>query len=445
VKRLLDPAASSAAVSLQAAVVSRVTWRLLPLLFFLYVVAYVDRINIGFAALQIRSQLGLSDASYGFAAGVFFAGYVLFQLPSNIALERIGARRWIAALMITWGLVSSCMIFVRVPWHLYVLRFMLGSAEAGFFPGIVFYLKGWFPTTTRARTVALFSAAGPMSAVIAGPLSGTLLGLHQAGLAGWQWMFLLEGVPAVLLGIGVFLYLTNTPQEAHWLSSAERTWLVGELQEKCEIPRAPIGSGILKVLTNLHVWLMVFVYFGVNFAGYGITFWLPSLIRSLSRVGTISIGLLSAIPYAAALIVMVLAGAHSDKSGEHRWHIALPALLGALALVSGGYSNSVTKLIAAVSLAIVAEFSVVGPFWALSTTIEPRHAAACIALINSVGNLGGLLGSYAIGALRNSTTGFRNGIISLGVGLGIAGCLAMFVRAQDHSLVREPAPGVIAT
>lgn len=435
VKRLREPAANSATVSPKAAVVSKVTWRLVPLLFFLYVVAYVDRINIGFAALQIQSRLHLSDASYGFAAGVFFAGYVLFQLPSNIVLEQIGARRWIAALMITWGVISSCMIFVRAPWHLYVLRFMLGCAEAGFFPGIVFYLKRWFPATTRARTVALFSAAGPMSAVIAGPLSGTLLGLHQAGLAGWQWMFLLEGVPAVLLGIGVFLYLTNTPQEAHWLSSEERIWLVGALAEKCEISQVRIGSGILRVFTSIHVWLLVFVYFGVNFAGYGITFWLPSLIRSLSGIGTISIGLLSAIPYAAALIVMVLAGAHADKSGEHRWHIAVPALLGALALVSAGYSNSVGKLIAAVSLAIVAEFTIMGPFWALSTTIEPQHSAAAIALINSVGNLGGLVGSYAMGALRNSHTGFRGGIVSLGLGLGIAGCLAMCVRTQG--LVRE--------
>jgi len=439
-----DPAANSAAVSLKAAVVSKVTWRLLPLLFFLYVVAYVDRINIGFAALQIRSQLRLSDASYGLAAGVFFAGYVLFQLPSNLVLERIGARRWIAVLMITWGVISSCMIFARVPWHLYVLRFLLGSAEAGFFPGIVFYLRGWFPASTRARTVALFSAAGPMSAVIAGPLSGTLLGLHQAGLAGWQWMFLLEGVPAIFLGIGVFLYLTNTPKEAHWLSSEERAWLVSELS-KGEIPEVRIGRGIFKVFTSVQVWLMVFVYFGMTFAGYGIAFWLPSLIRSLSGVGTVSIGWLSAIPYAAALIVMVLAGAHADKSGEHRWHIAVPALLGALALVSGGYSTSVTKLIAAVSLAIVAVFSIMGPFWALSTTIERQHAAACIALINSVGNLGGLLGSYAMGALKNSNTGFRNGIISLGLALGVAGCLATFARTQDQGLIREQAPGVIVT
>ena len=218
--------------SLKAEVISKVTCRLVPLLFLLYVVAYVDRINLGFAALQIKSFLTISDAGYGFAAGVFFAGYVLFQLPSNLVLERVGARRWIAVLMMVWGLISSCMIFVRAPWHLYVLRFLLGSAEAGFFPGIILYLKGWFPSTTRAKTIALFAAAGALSAVIVGPLSGTLLRLHQAGLAGWQWMFFLEGVPAILLGLGVLLYLTNTPREANWLSVDERTWLIDALEQE---------------------------------------------------------------------------------------------------------------------------------------------------------------------------------------------------------------------
>ncbi len=432
-----DMAANSTSEQLGRTAVSKVTRRLVPLLFFLYVVAYVDRINIGFAALQIRSRLHLTDASYGFAAGVFFAGYVLFQLPSNMVLERIGARRWIAVLMIAWGIISSCMIFVRAPWHLFCLRFLLGSAEAGFFPGVVFYLKGWFPAATRARTVALFAAAGPLSAVIAGPLSGTLLNLHQAGLAGWQWMFLLEGGPAVFLGIAVYLFLTNTPKDAHWLSPEERAWLIGVLSEEAADVQVPGKQGVLKVLASLHIWLLVGVFFGANCAGYGITFWLPSLIRNLSGVGTTTVGVLSAIPYAGALVLMVLAGAHSDKSGEHRWHIAGPALIGALAMVLAGYSSSVTGLVAAVSLAIVAEFSMVGPFWALSTTIEPRHAAAGIALINSVGNLGGLVGSYAIGALRNSHTGFRNGIALLGIGLGVAGCLALLVPAMHQRRLDE--------
>jgi ACS family tartrate transporter-like MFS transporter len=337
------------------------------------------------------------------------------------------------------------MIFVRAPWHLYLLRFMLGSAEAGFFPGIVFYLKSWFPATARARTVAIFAAAGPLSAVIAGPLSGTLLRLGR-GLQGWQWMFLLEGIPAVFLGLGGLFYLTNSPSQAHWLSTEERGWLVAELLREREATKSHTDSGVLGVFTSLPIWLMVFVYFGVNCAGYGITFWLPTLLRSLSGLGTIAIGSLTAIPYAAALVVMIIAGAHSDRAGEHRWHIAVPAFLGALALVSAGYSNSVTKLVAALSLAVVAEFSMIGPFWALSSTIKPRQAAAAIALINSVGNLGGLVGSYAVGALKNSTSGFRNGIVVLGIALGVAGGLALLVRAEaQRSAAGAQAAGTIVT
>lgn len=427
---------------LQASVVSKVTWRLVPLLFFLYVVAYVDRINIGFAALQIKSFLGMSDVGFGLAAGIFFAGYVVFQLPSNLMLERVGARRWIAILMMAWGLISSCMIFARTPRHLFVLRFFLGSTEAGFFPGIVFYLKGWFPANTRARTLAVFAAAGPLSAVIAGPLSGSLLRLHQAGLAGWQWMFLLEGVPAILLGMGVFIHLTNTPREAHWLSVAEKKWLIQALDsddERSERPRAV--TGLLEVFLSGRIWLLVFVYFGLNCAGYGITFWLPSLIRNVSGVGTVTIGMLSAIPYAAALIAMVFAGAHSDKSGEHRWHVALPAFLGATALLLAGYASSAAGLITALSVAVVSEFCIVGPFWALCTLAKPRYAAAVIALINSIGNLGGLAGSYAVGALKNKAHGFQYGMLALSAALAAAGVLALLVRAE-RNILRNQQPVV---
>lgn len=412
-------------------VISKVTWRLVPLLFFLYVVAYVDRINVGFAALQIKTVLGMSDAAYGFAAGIFFAGYVLFQVPSNLIMERVGARQWIAVLMVAWGLVSSCMIFARAPWHLYVLRFLLGSAEAGFFPGIIFYLKGWFPPTARAKTLALFSAGGPVSAVIAGPLSGSLLRLHQAGLSGWQWMFLLEGAPAILLGLGVLFHLTNTPRDAGWLSGEEKSWLIDALaREVGQNDLPPRIVGLSEVFVSPQIWLLVFVYFGLNCAGYGITFWLPSLIRNLSGVGTTAIGFLTAIPYAAALVVMVIAGAHSDKSAEHRWHIALPAFLGAVALLPAAYSSSVAGLVTALSIAVVAEFSMVGPFWAFCTLVKPKRAAAAIALINSIGNLGGLAGSYAVGALKTTSHGFRNGMLLLGAALAAAGVLALFVRIE---------------
>lgn len=432
---------------LKVVVLSKVTWRLVPLLFFLYVVAYVDRINIGFAALQMKSFLGMGDAGYGFAAGIFFAGYVTFQLPSNLIMERVGARRWIAALMVAWGLISSCMIFARVPWHLYILRFLLGSAEAGFFPGIVFYLKGWFPLGTRAKTLALFSAGGPVSAVLAGPLSGSLLRLHQAGLAGWQWMFLLEGGPAVLLGLGVLFHLTNTPREADWLSLEERSWLCDALAQEGEASHVrPPAAGLQEVFASHQVWLLVFVYFGLNCAGYGITFWLPSLIRNLSGLGTTTIGVLTAIPYAAALLVMVLVGAHSDRSGEHRWHIALPAFLGAIALLPAAYSTSVAGLVTALSIAVVAEFSMVGPFWALCTLVKPQRAAAAIALINSIGNLGGLAGSYAVGALKSSTHGFRNGMMVLAAALAAAGVLALFVRIEStHSRNQAQVAGTVSS
>jgi MFS transporter, ACS family, tartrate transporter len=431
---------------LEAVVLSKVTWRLVPLLFSLYVVAYVDRINIGFAALQIKSFLGMGDAGYGLAAGIFFAGYVVFQLPSNLIMERVGARRWIAVLMMAWGLISSCMIFARVPWHLHVLRFLLGSAEAGFFPGIVFYLRGWFPPSTRARTLALFAAAGPVSAVIAGPLSGSLLRLHQAGLAGWQWMFLLEGVPAILLGVGVLWHLTNTPREADWLSLEEKIWLIDALAcdgEESHLRRPT--AGLSAVFVSPQIWLLVFVYFGLNCAGYGITFWLPSLIRNLSGLGTITIGLLTAIPYGTALIVMIVAGAHSDKSGEHRWHIALPALLGAIALLLAAYSGSVAGLVTALSIAVVAEFSMVGPFWALCTLVKPQRAAVAIALINSIGNLGGLAGSYAVGALKSATHGFRNGMIVLGAALGAAGVLALLVRVEAKQFRNQEVARTVAS
>jgi MFS transporter, ACS family, tartrate transporter len=437
-KGLPNPETDSPDTKLEAMIIGKLLRRLLPVLFFLYVVAYLDRINIGFAALQMQKQLHLSDASYGLGAGIFFAGYVLFQLPSNLGLERVGARRWISMLMVTWGIISCSMIFVRLPWHLYTLRFLLGSAEAGFFPGIILYLKNWFPITARARTVAWFSAAGPVSAIIGGPISGTLLRLQRAGLAGWQWMFILEGLPAILLGIGVLFYLTDTPDNADWLPLEWRACLSRAMRRECLHSTTRAAGGMFEVFTSINIWLMVCVYFGVNCAGYGMTFWLPSVIRSLSGIDTTGIGFLSAIPYAAALVGMVLVGRHSDRSGEYRWHIAGPAFVGAVALLLAGYSASVGAMITAISVAVVAEFSMVGPFWAMSTTIQPRHAAAAIALINSIGNLGGLLGSYGIGALRNSSTGFRAGMASVGIGLGIAGCLMLLVRARPPHVSATP-------
>ncbi len=414
---------------MESAVVSRLTWRLVPFLFLLYIVAYLDRINVGFAALQMQQQLAFTDAVYGLGAGMFFAGYFFFQVPSNLALQRIGARRWIAALMITWGVISSAMVFVSGPRSFYALRFLLGAAEAGFFPGVIFYLKSWFPAGARARTVARFMTAAPLSGVVGGPLSGALLGLHlTAGMAGWQWMFLMEGIPAVLLGFLAMAYLVDRPEEAHWLPRDERDWLLANLQREREVVTAASGTSV-DWSTIVRVAMLSLVYFGLNTVSYGVSLWLPKLIRSLSGMSNFRIGLFSAIPYVAAALAMVAVGLHSDRSGERRWHTAVPAFAGALALVAAAYATSVGPSIVAISVATLGVFSMMGPFWSMPTGFLSGTAAAVgIAVINSVGNLGGFAGPYVIGLVRDSTGQFRGGLLLVGAALAIGGAIALMVR-----------------
>ena len=423
--------------ALEAAVITRLTWRLVPFLFLLYIVAYLDRINVGFAALQMQQQLHFDDRVYGLGAGMFFAGYFCFQLPSNLILQRVGAQRWISVLMIAWGIISSAMIFVHTPRSFYFVRFLLGLAEAGFFPGVILYLKNWFPASARARTVAWFMTAAPLSGVIGGPVSGALLNWHPTGgFAGWQWLFLMEGIPAVILGAVVMFFLTNTPQEAHWLLPEQKAWLLRTLawEDGRHQAVAVSSSNAFAVFASGKVWILALVYCGMNTSAYGISLWLPNLIRSLSSVSPFVIGLLSAIPYLAAAVAMVLVGLHSDRSGERRWHAANPAFLGAAALAVSSYSTSVGPLIAAISVAALAEFSMVGPFWALSTSLLAETAAATgIALINSIGNLGGFLGPYVIGLVRSRTGEFRGGLLVVAGGLALSGVLVLLVRTKESS------------
>jgi len=414
---------------IEAAVVRRLTWRLVPFLFLLYIVAYLDRINVGFAALQMQRQLGFTDAVYGLGAGMFFAGYFFFQVPSNLALQRVGARRWIALLMMVWGVISASMVLVRGSRSFYLLRFLLGAAEAGFFPGVILYLKNWFPARARARTVARFMTAAPLSGVVGGPLSGALLGLHlTSGLAGWQWMFLLEGIPAVLLGGAALAYLVDRPEDARWLLHAERDWLVETLRlERAEIT---VGAGVFAALRSGRIWMLALVYFGLNTVSYGVSLWLPTLIRSLSGVSNFGVGILSAIPYVAAAVAMVAVGLHSDRSGERRWHTAMPAFAGALALIGAAYSTSVGPAILAISVAVLGVFSMMGPFWAMpASLLSGTAAAAGIAFINSVGNLGGFVGPYVIGLVRTSTGQFKGGLLLVSVALAASGAIALMVRS----------------
>src|SRR5215470_7479421 len=399
---------------MQAAVVRKVTLRLVPFLFLLYIVAYLDRTNVGFAALQMQQQLALSDSVYGFGAGLFFAGYLFFQVPSNLALQRVGAKRWIALLMVVWGIISGAMIFVRGPISFYTLRFLLGAAEAGFFPGVIFYLKTWFPSGARARTVARFMTAAPLSGVIGGPLSGALLGLHsEGGLAGWQWMFLLEAFPAVLLGFVAMAYLVDRPAEAKWLSSEQRAWLLETQRREAAASTGLEESAPHKTQSQFaamkmgRVWMLTAVYFGLNNVSYGVSLWLPKMIRTMSRITNFEIGVLSAIPYVAAAVAMVIVGLHSDRTGERRLHTAIPAFTGAIAVALAAYTDSVGLFVALISVAVLSVFSMMGPFWAMPTGfLPPTAAAAGIAFINSLGNLGGLSGPAMIGKVLASTGQF---------------------------------------
>jgi ACS family tartrate transporter-like MFS transporter len=425
---------------METAVVAQLTWRLVPFLFLLYIVAYLDRINVGFAALQMQQDLGLSDAVYGLGAGIFFAGYFLFQVPSNLVLQRVGARRWIATLMVAWGFISAAMALAQGPRSFYALRFLLGSAEAGFFPGVILYLKTWFPAGARARTVARFMTAAPLSGVIGGPISGALLGFHpKIGLAGWQWMFLLEGIPAVLLGAAASVYLIDRPDDAKWLSPEERGWLRQRLG--CESPSAaptdtaagPFGAwGALHALRLWRIWILAFVYFGLNTVSYGMSLWLPKLIQSLGTLSNLQIGVVSAIPYVVAAIVMVVVGLHSDRTSERRWHTAGPAFLGAAAMGAAAFAHSVAPAVALISIAVLGVFSMMGPFWAMPTSLlSVTTAAAGIAFINSVGNLGGFFGPYIIGRLRNSTGEFRGGLLAIASALAISGALALTIKIEQ--------------
>lgn len=424
-------------------------WRLIPFLFLLYIVAFLDRVNVGFAALQMNEDLGLSDAVYGLGAGIFFVGYFVFEVPSNLILEQVGARVWIARIMVTWGVISAAMMFVTGPLSFYVLRFLLGVAEAGFFPGVILYLTYWFPARQRAKTVAMFMTAVAMAGVIGGPVSGVLLGLDGlAGLAGWQLMFLVEGIPAVILGFVVLAYLPDRPSQARWLEAGEGRWLEGALEREERIKTAHREYTIREALTNGKVWVLCGVYFGVVTSLYGISFWLPTIIGEFSGLNELFVGLLSAIPYVAATIGMVVFAWHSDSTGERRWHVAVPAALAAVGLVlTGLVGDSGVAQMLVLTLGAMGIYSCLGTFWTLPAAfLSGTAAAAGIALINSVGNVGGFVGPYAIGYIRDATGSNYGGMLVLAALILLAGILALVVR-HDRRLeeVEEVAASTAGT
>ena len=407
----------------------KVAWRLLPFLFLCYVVAYLDRVNVGFAKLQMLSDLKFSETAYGLGAGIFFIGYFIFEIPSNLILHRTGARRWIARIMITWGFLSSSMMFVTSETMFYVLRFLLGAAEAGFFPGIILYLTYWFPAQQRGRIVALFMTAIAMSGVIGGPLSGWIMtGMAGVnGWAGWQWLFLLEGMPSVILGVAVLLVLDDSIRGAKWLTTAEKDLLESRIAAD-QKGQAHLSVG--QTLRDPRVLLLAGLYFCFIMGLYGVSFWLPQLIKGMGVTDLNSIGLLSAIPYGVAAVAMVLVGRSSDALQERRLHLVVPALLGAAGLaLAGAYGSQPVLGMLALTLGTAGVLSVLPVFWTLPTALlGGAGAAAGIALINSVGNLAGFLSPYMVGAVKDATGNTT---------------LAMFVLAG--SMVLGAAVSVVAT
>jgi MFS family permease len=396
----------------EAAAYRKVTRRLLPILMVCYLAAYLDRVNIGFARLQMLADLRFSETVYGLGAGMFFVGYFLFEVPSNLILHRVGARLWIGRIMLSWALVSAAFIFVRTPLMFYSLRFLLGVAEAGFFPGIILYLTYWYPSARRARIMALFMIAIPVSGIAGGPLSGWILERFAGvyGLTGWQWLFLLEALPALVMGIVVMLLLDNGIRAARWLSDDEKRLL--ELNLEADASAIPVHGSLGAVARDRRVWRMCLIYFACVVGQYGLTFWLPVLVQSAGVRDVLTIGILTAVPYAAAVVAMVVVSRSADARRERRWHTAGPMLAGAAALLASVAAGTHTS-IAMVCLSIAAAGILTSAplFWSLPTAIlRDAAAAAGIAAINSVGNLGGFASPYLIGALKDATHGTAAGL-----------------------------------
>ncbi|MGW6737552.1 MFS transporter [Streptomyces sp. NPDC055013] len=387
------------------AVFRKVVRRIVPFLILCYVFSYLDRVNVGFAKLQMSDDLGFSEAAYGLGAGLFFIGYFLFEVPSNLMLQRIGARTWIARIMITWGVVSASFMFVNSETTFYVLRFLLGAAEAGFYPGVILYCTYWFPSHRRARVIALFMSAIPVAGIFGNPLSGWIMERFQGvnGWQGWQWMFLLEAIPALIIGVATLFYLDNGVRDAKWLSDEEKDIVERAIAE--DTAHRTVHGKTWDAFREPKVWLMCLIYFCFVMGQYALTFWMPTFVQSTGIEGSLAIGVLSAVPFLAALVAMNVFGRSADKRRERRWHLVIPSLMGAVGFsLAASWSGSTALSLAALSCAAAGVLTCAPLFWSLPTAfLGGTAAAAGLAVINSVGNLAGFVSPYMIGALKDAT------------------------------------------
>ena len=422
----------AATVQTADVVYSKVTWRLLPFLILCYVVAYLDRVNVGFARLQMLEDLRFSETVYGLGAGMFFIGYFLFEVPSNLLLHRVGARIWIGRIMITWGLVSASFMFIKTPASFYLLRFILGIAEAGFFPGIILYLTYWYPSDRRARIIALFMAAPPLAGIFGGPLSGWIMESFagSAGLAGWQWLFVLEAIPAIIVGLAVLFYLDNDIRSARWLTGAEKSLLEQRIAQ--DRASATEHSSLVHIFRDQRLWRLCLIYFCYVMGHYGLTFWMPVLVQSAGVTGTLRIGFFTAIPYVGAVVAMVLIGARADRQRERRWHTAVPMAIGAGFLSLSTLAGTQTSLVmVCLTIAAAGILSSGAVFWSLPTAfLSGASAAAGIAAINSVGNLAGFVSPYVVGWLKDMTHSTEAGMFAITTVLLLGALVTLTMSAK---------------
>jgi len=428
--------ASSAATpsELETSTIRAISWRLIPFLVLAYFLSYLDRVNLGFAALTMNKELNFSPTVFSWGAGIFFIGYFLFEVPSNLALEKFGASRWIARIMITWGIISALMALVSGVSSFYGVRFLLGVAEAGFFPGIILYLTYWYPAKYRARFLAAFAVAVPVSTVIGAPISGLLLGLDGAmGLKGWQWLFIIEGVPTVLLGVVTWFYLTDTPAKADWLTAEQKTWLASQLDSEVAAKQAAGHLTLGQALASSRVIALSLIYFGFVAALYGMQFWLPTIVKAFGFTNA-QTGFVIAVPYLFGTVAMILWARHSDATRERVFHVGAPLLLTSVALGVCGYVTDPTTTMVVLTVAAIGVFCTFGVFWTLPTAwLSGTAAAGALALINSIGNLAGFAGPYLIGWVKETTGSTSTGLFVLAA-LPLIGGLLVFLGGHESKV-----------
>jgi ACS family tartrate transporter-like MFS transporter len=422
--------AAAPAEELEARVIRKVTWRLFPFMIILTMVNFLDRVNVGYAALTMNKDLGIDPAVFGFAAGIFFLGYILFEVPSNVLMHRIGANIWLARIMFTWGLVSMGMAFVWNGTSLYVMRFLLGVAEAGFIPGMTLYILTWVPLRHRARLTAYWILATPFAGIIGGPLSGLLLQLDGTyGLRGWQWLFIAEGLPAVLLAFVTYFYLTAKPAKARWLQDDERLWLERTLRDEGEKTEARRKFSLGAALVNWRVLVLGFLYIGMNMGLSGINNWMPTIIKSLGTLSNLQVTSITAIPWICAAVAAILWGRRSDRRNERYVNLAIPLIVGAAGFAASAYVSSPLLGIVCLSVAVMGVIAGYTVFWVVPGTFLTGVAAAGgIALVNSMGNIGGFIAPFAIGWLRQETGSFSQALLVLACGMAAAGVIAFLIR-----------------